>query len=144
MPDTAPRAAAVTGSDEITQTIKRSGESLDHIARETMACCNDTFSAAVKSGVETSQLLSEATRTYFEACAGSAASAMQLARDSLACRSPADMLTLQKKTYESASALAEASVKLSSDLYAAWSKAVQPTLAQATDTPERMFRAFAD
>ncbi len=147
MPDTAARtspAKTTTEGDEITQTIKRSGESLDHIARETMSCCSDTVTAAVNSGVEASQFLTEVTRSYLEACAGSAMSAMQLARESTACRTPADVLALQKKGYESVSALAEASVKLSSDFYAAWSKALQPALARVTDAPERMFRAFAD
>ncbi len=148
MPDSAAgRARTVKTadtSDEITETINRSGASLDHIARETLSCCTDTLAAAMNSGTEASHVLSAVSRSYMDACASSANTAMELARDSLACRTPADVLAFQKKGFEAGNAMFGASVKLCSDLYNAWSASLVPVLARVTDVPERMFRAVAD
>jgi len=137
-------AKTADASDEITQTINRSGESLDHIARETLSCCADTLTAAMNSGSETSHMLSAVTHAYVDACTRSATAVMDLARDGAACRTPADVLALQKKGFEATNTMFEASTKLCSDLYDAWSKSMMPVLARATDVPERMFRAVAD
>lgn len=148
MPDTAPgrvKAAKIaTVQDEVTQTIERSGESLDHIARETMSCCGDTLTAAMQSGTRASNLVAEVSRSYLDACTGVAATMAELAGDSMACRTPADVAALQKKTSEAASKMVEANIAFWSDLYGAWSKSVEPVVARVADAPERLFRALAD
>jgi hypothetical protein len=148
MPDSVagrPRTAKTAdASDEMTQTINRSGEALDHIARETLSCCTDTLAAAMNSGSETSHLLSAVTRAYMDACTRSATTVMDLARDGMTCKTPADVLAVQKKGFEATHTMFEASTKLCSDLYDAWSQSLVPVLTRATDVPERMFRAVAD
>jgi len=146
MPDTARRRAATTKTvgDEVTQAIEQSGESLDHIARETMSCCSDTLSAAVQSGTRATQYAAELSRSYLDACAGAATTFAELAGDSLACRTPADIAALQKKSSEAAGKIFEANIALMSNLYGAWSKTFEPVVARAADAPERLFRAMAD
>ena len=45
--------------DEVTETLKRSGESLDHITREGLRCYSDAMAAAMQSGMETSRMFAD-------------------------------------------------------------------------------------
>ena len=133
-----------TARDEITQAIEWSGESFDQIARETVSCCSDTLTAAMQSGTRASHLVADLGRSYMDACTGAAATFAELAGDSMACRTPADMAALQKKSSEAANKLLEANIAMWSTLYGAWSKPFEPVVARAADAPERLFRAMAD
>jgi len=145
MPDTTPgRARTKTMQDEVTQAIEQSGESLDHLARETASCCSDTLTAAMQSGTRASQYLADIGRSYFDACTETATTFAQLAGDGLTCRTPADFAALQKKSSDATSRLLEANMALWSNMYGAWSKTVEPVMARAADAPERLFRAMAD
>jgi len=148
MPDSpagrAKAAKAAPVRDEVTQTIERSSEALDHIARATVSCCNDTLTAAMQSGTRASHLMADLGRSYMDACTNAASTFAELAGDGMSCRTPADFAALQKKSSEAANRMFEANIALWSDLYGAWSRTFEPVVARAADAPERLFRAMAD
>lgn len=134
----------LAAGDEVTETLRRSGESLDHITREGLRCYTDAMAAAMQSGMETSRMFADLGGSHMNAFVTSATVAADIARDSLLCRTPLDVAALQKRGFEAANAATESSIKLCQDLYGAWSKAFQPVIARVADVPERMFQAIAD
>ena len=131
-------------SNEGVDTVKEVSESANHIAGEYTSMCSDTFAAALQSSSQVAQMMSDIGRTYADACACCVSTMAEISRDSMACRNPADMVALQKKSMDGFHAMFEVSAKVYGGIFAAWSKAAEPLVARMSDAPERMFRSVAD
>lgn len=148
----APRPAAKVTSkpiarpivNEATETLKRTRDSVTHVSGEYAAICSDTLAAAMETGSLTSKLLVEMNQTYMEACTGNLSAFAEISRDSLACRTPADLLALQQKAAEAVTASVNTTSKFYGGLFAVFSQAMDPLVARASHAPERLFKALAD
>jgi len=125
-------------------TIREASESANHIAGEYAAMCSDTLAATLQSGTQVAHMLTDVGRTYADACACTASTLAEIARESVTCRSPNDVVALQKKSMDGLNAIVEATSRVYGGLFAAWSKAMEPVVARMSDAPERLFRAAAD
>jgi len=133
-----------TFSNEGVSTLREAGESANHIAAEYAAMCSDSLAATLQSGTQVANMLNEISRTYADACACTASTLAEIARESVTCRSPNDVVALQKKSMDGMNAIVEATFRVHGGLFAAWSKAMEPVVARLSDAPERIFRAVAD
>lgn len=138
----ADRSAAA--DNEGAETLKRAGEGAGAVGAECLTMCSDQFTAALESATRLSQFTSGIGKACFDNYSAAFADMTEIGREALTCRSPADLVNLQKKSIESASRALEAGGKLSLELFGALSQALQPLLARTLDTPERLFRAIAD
>ena len=129
---------------EATETVKRASDSLNQIASECAAICSDDIAAAIETSSQSAKLFTELGRAYVEAITTSAETYVEIGREAMSCRTPADIVRLQKRTMESLNGSAEATAKIYSDVFETWSKAVDPFVTRITDGPQRLFRAFAD
>lgn len=136
--------AAKPVANEATETLQRTRESVSHMSGEYVAICTDTLSAAMETGSLTSKLLVEMNQTYMEACTGNLSAFAEISRDSLACRSPADLLALQQKAAEAITASVNSTSKFYGNLFNVFSQAVDPLVTRASHAPERLFKALAD
>ncbi len=139
-----PKGAPAYPIDETTETVKRAGDSLNQIASEYAAICSDDIAAAIAAGSQGAKLFTELTRAYAEAVTASAQTCVEFGREAMSCRTPADIVTLQKRAVESLSESAEATARIYSGVFETWSKAVDPFVVRVADGPQRLFRAFAD
>jgi hypothetical protein len=130
--------------NEGAETAKRVGESAGLVGAECLTLCSDTLSAVVDSASRSSQVLAGIGLSCFENYSACVAEMSEIGREAVTCRSPADVVNVQKKAMESVSRSLEASGKLYLEMFGAWSKAYQPLLARTMDAPERLFRAVAD
>jgi len=125
------------------EVLQRSGETFNHLADESIACCQELLAAAIQSGMETSRLI----REFGEPCLDTynrGNAALEMISQALACRSPVDALALQLKGIEATQVAFAAYMKTFYAFCDSLSVATRPTIASATDVPERMFRAFAN
>lgn len=139
--------AALPGAnmaDEASQTLKRTGEAVNQMTGEALSCCSDTLAAALQAGTEASMLMSELSRAFLETCSATSLTFAEIMRESLACRTPADLALLQDKGMNALNGTLEASTKHYNDMFSAYSRALEPLMARAANAPERMFRAIAD
>jgi len=130
--------------NEATETLKRTRDSVTHVSGEYAAICSDTLAAAMETGSLTSKRLVEMNQTYMEACTGTLSAFAEISRDSLACRTPADLLALQQKAAEAVTASVNTTSKFYGGLFAVFSQAMDPLVARASYAPERLFKALAD
>jgi hypothetical protein len=145
------RASEASASDaissvtnEATETLKRTHESLNQVASECAAICSDDMAAAIETSTRSIKFLTEMTQSYLDACTQSAAHWAEIGRESLACRTPADFINLQKRAIDSLNTSFEERGKLYQGLYESWSKSIDPFVARVADGPQRLFRTFAD
>lgn len=130
--------------NEGAETLKNATDSLNRVTGECTAMCTDTMAAAMESGARTSQLMSELAKSYMEVCGASAVTMAEIGRESFTCRSPADIVALQKKAVQSFTETFAESNKVYGHIFATWSKAFEPLVARVADGPERLFSAMAD
>lgn len=126
------------------ETVQRVGESTGKIGAECLTMCSDTVAAAVDTASRTSQVLAGIGLSCFENYSASVAEMAEIGREAVTCRSPADVVNVQKRAMESVTRSLEAGSKLYVEMFGVWSTAFQPLLARTIDAPERLFRAVAD
>ncbi len=131
-------------ANEATETLQRTRESVSHMSGEYVAICTDTLTAAMETGSLTSKLLAKMNQSYMDACTGNLTAMAAIGRDSLACRSPADLLALQQKAAEAVTASFNSTSKFYGGLFAVFSQAMDPLMVRASHAPERLFKALAD
>ncbi len=131
-------------ANEATETLQRTRESVSHMSGEYVAICTDTLSAAMETGSLTSKLLAEINQSYMDACTGNLSAFAEIGRDSLACRTPADLMALQQKAAEAVTASVNTTSKLYGGLFAIFSQAMDPLMTRASHAPQRLFKALAD
>jgi hypothetical protein len=129
---------------ETTETAKRASDSLNQIASECAAICSDDIAAAIETSSQSAKLFTELSRAYVEACTASAQTYVEIGREAMSCRTPADVVRLQKRAMEGLNESAEATARIYSGVFETWSKAMDPFVARITDGPQRLFRAFAE
>lgn len=141
-----PRRKADGGetTQEAITTVNQARDSLNQIAGGYMSVCSDTLAAAMESGSQTSRLAADMGRAYLDACGTAAANFAEIARDSLVCRSPVEAAALQKKAMDAFAGSFDATRKLYSDLFANYTRALEPLFTRTADIPERMMRAVTD
>ena len=137
-------APEVDVANEGAETAKRVGESAGQVGAECVSMCSDTMAAALDTATRTSQVLAGIGLSCFENYSASVAEMSEIGREAVTCRSPADVVNVQKKAMESVTRNLAAGGKLYVEMFGAWSKAFQPLLARTMDAPERLFRAVAD
>jgi hypothetical protein len=130
--------------DEAIQTLKRTSDSVQHIAGEGLAAYTDTLATLMQTGSQTSKLIMAMNKSYMDACSAVMINMAEIARECMTCRTPADVVDLQKKAMETMTDTVTSTGKLYSDTFTAFSSAVEPLVARTSDVPERMFRALAD
>ncbi len=131
-------------SNEGIATFKEASESANHIAGEYTSMCSDTFATALQSGTQVASMMTDVGRAYADAFACYTTTLAEIARESMTCRTPADVVALQKKSMDGLNTMVEASAKVYGGMFAAWSKAAEPIVARISDAPERLFRAVAE
>jgi hypothetical protein len=131
-------------SDESVATLNQANESLSRIGGAYMAVSSDNMAALIEAATLSGRLATDMTKSYVDAMSLAAVNYAGLGRDCLTCRTPADVVELQKKAMEGFNESCEAVNKVYSNLFETFSAAFQPLMARSADGPERMFRAFAD
>ena len=131
-------------SEEGAATLTQTSDSLKRIGATCMTVGSDNIAALTEAGALAGRLMTDMTRSYIDAVSYTAVTYVGLGRDCLTCRTPADVVEFQKKALEGFTETYEASSKVYSNLFEAFSTAFEPLMARAADGPERMFRAFAD
>lgn len=121
----------------------RKHEALDHIAQTCMSVCSDNLEAALESGSRTSHLAADMGRSYIDVCSAFAVEMSEIARESLTCRSPSDVMALQDKALDVLGTTFDASRKVYGDLFAGYNRALEPVFERAMGGPERMLQAIA-
>ena len=131
-------------SEEGAATLTQTSDSLKRIGAACMTVGSDNMAALTEAGTLAGRLMTDMTKSYIDAISYAAVTYAGLGRDCLTCRTPADVVEFQKKALEGFTETYEASSKVYSNLFEAFSTAFEPLMARAADGPERMFRAFAD
>ncbi|MGN6363466.1 hypothetical protein [Asticcacaulis taihuensis] len=139
-----PRPDGLDRSEEGAATFVQASDGLKRMGAACMAVGSDNIAALTEAGALAGRLMTDMTRSYIDAVSYAAVTYAGLGRDCLTCRTPADVVEFQKKALEGFTETYEASSKVYSNLFEAFSTAFEPLMARAADGPERMFRAFAD
>lgn len=139
-----PRPDGLDRSEEGAATFVQASDGLKRISAACMTVGSDNIAALTEAGALAGRLMTDMTKSYIDAVSYAAVTYAGLGRDCLTCRTPADVVEFQKKALEGFTETYEASSKVYSNLFEAFSTAFEPLMARAADGPERMFRAFAD
>ncbi|MGN6208506.1 hypothetical protein [Asticcacaulis sp.] len=139
-----PRPDGLDRSEEGAATFVQASDGLKRIGAACMTVGSDNIAALTEAGALAGRLMTDMTKSYIDAVSYAAVTYAGLGRDCLTCRTPADVVEFQKKALEGFTETYEASSKVYSNLFEAFSTAFEPLMARAADGPERMFRAFAD
>jgi hypothetical protein len=131
-------------SEEGAATFVQASDGLKRMGAACMTVGSDNIAALTEAGALAGRLMTDMTKSYIDAVSYAAVTYAGLGRDCLTCRTPADVVEFQKKALEGFTETYEASSKVCSNLFEAFSTAFEPLMARAADGPERMFRAFAD
>lgn len=131
-------------SDERTATLTQTTDGLKRAGAAYMAVGSDNMSAIVEANGLMLKLMTDLARSQTDALSHAAVTYAGLGRDCLTCRTPADVVELQKKAVDSLRSTYDAAGQVYTNLFGAFSNAMQPLIARSADGPERMFRAFAD
>ncbi|MGN6423215.1 MAG: hypothetical protein ACTHLA_07900 [Asticcacaulis sp.] len=129
---------------DTTHLLSGANESVNHITGEAMSCLSDNLNAAMESANQASRSVSEISKSYLDSFNGVMNSWNELAREGAACKTPEELIALQKKGFDPFKTFVEASFRFYGDLFSAYVSAVQPMLTRSAESPQRLLRAMAD
>lgn len=130
--------------EEGSTTLSQANDSLQRIGAACLTVGSDHMAVLTETGALTGRLMTDIIKSYIDTLNYAAVTCAALGRDSLTCRTPADVVEFQKRALEGFTETYEASSKVYSHLFENVSAAFEPLMVRAADGPERLFRAFAD
>lgn len=134
----------VQPTDALKTTLAEAKESISHMSGESLAMAKDGLAATLACSAELTRLAGDFNKTQMEMWRGSAETFASVSRDAFSCRTPDDMLALQKRVSEQMAATMEATRKAYGGLFEGYAKAMEPFVASTAFAPQRLFRAMAD
>lgn len=129
---------------DTTHLLSGANDSVNRITGETMKCLSDNLHTAMESANQASRSISEVSRSYLDSFSKVMNSWNELARESAACKTPEDLIDLQKKSVDPIKTFVETSFRYYGDLFSAYVSAFQPMLTRSVESPQRLLRAMAD